>query len=114
VSRRLYRSETVKHVQAGKLCSSCYVGHGHLGGGCRSASEMRHHTAVNAEQCGTTGIVHHTALYHYYKAQNIDTCSNNIDNVICRSVVDSSAFFRLFYNFENCYVNTLKQQSTIS
>ena len=63
---------------------------------------------------GAPGIVHHTALYHYYKAKNIDTYSNNIDNVICRSVVDSSAFFRLFYNFENRYVNTLKQQSTIS
>jgi len=64
--------------------------------------------------CGAPGIVHHTALYYYYKAKNIDTCSNNIDNVICRSVVDSSAFFHLFYNFENRYVNTLKQQSTIS
>ena len=63
---------------------------------------------------GAPGIVHHTALYHYYKAKNIDTCSNNIDNVICRSVVDSSAFFRLFYNFEIRYVNTYKQQSTIS
>jgi len=34
-----------------KLCSSCYVVHGHLGGDCRSASEMRHQTPVNAEQC---------------------------------------------------------------